>query len=65
VSAKRREQDFWLTVKLGTLLIGHFKGKSEQQVSEKVPKPGMGRELNFKIEENIWKHLKGVDEAED
>ena len=35
------------------------------KVSEKVPKPGLGRQLNFKIEENVWKHLKGVDETED
>ena len=35
------------------------------KVSENVPKPGMGRQLNFKIEENVWKHLKGEEETED
>ena len=35
------------------------------KVYAKVPKPGMGKQLNFKIQESVWKHLIGEDKTED
>ena len=35
------------------------------KVYGKVPKQGMGWQLNFKIQENIWKHLKVEDKSGD